>query len=145
MAVPIGRKVLLDTNIFIEYLRTGACSDWVWGRAGQAVRFLSAIVLMELRLGADSRRRKRAVDRIEAAFPAERTLAPTPELFSRAGWLFRRLHGDGSGLQDRLGPVDDLLIALTAWRIGAAVVTMNVREFRRIAAHLPGLDIIPPG
>ncbi|MBI2203919.1 MAG: hypothetical protein HYU41_08725 [Candidatus Rokubacteria bacterium] len=40
--------------------------------------------------------------------------------------------------------MDDLLIALTAWQIGAALVTSNVAEFRRIAAGLPGLSIIAP-
>ena len=64
MAVPVAGKVLLDTNVFIDYLRAGLHTDWVFGRVGNTVRFLSAIVLMELRLGADTPRRKRAVDRI---------------------------------------------------------------------------------
>ena len=144
MALPIGGKILLDTNTFIDYLRTGIHADWVWGRPGQAVRFLSAIVLLELRLGADSLRRERAVDRIEAAFPKDRIVAPTPLLFGRPGQVFRKLYGDGSGLADRLAPIDDLLMALTAWQIGATVVTRNVREFRRIAAHLPGLAVVSP-
>jgi predicted nucleic acid-binding protein len=44
-----------------------------------------------------------------------------------------------------LGPVNDLLIALTAWRIGATVVTGNLNEFQRIAAYLPGLSVLAPG
>jgi predicted nucleic acid-binding protein len=61
MAVPIGRKIMLDTNVFIDYLRLGLHADWVTGRAGRAIRFLSAVVLMELRLGADTLPRRRAV------------------------------------------------------------------------------------
>ena len=60
------------------------------------------------------------------------------------GVVFRALHGDGRGLRDRLGVVNDLLIALPAWRIGASVVTANVEEFTRIQRHLPGLSVAPP-
>jgi predicted nucleic acid-binding protein len=69
MAVSVTGKVLLDTNVFIDYLRAGLHADWVFGRVGNLIRFLSAVVLMELRLGADTPRRKRAVDRITALFP----------------------------------------------------------------------------
>ncbi len=31
MAVPVVGKVLLDTNVFIEYLRAGLHAEWVWG------------------------------------------------------------------------------------------------------------------
>jgi len=68
-------------------------------------------------------------------------IAPAPDLFDRAGVVFRALHGDGRGLRDRLGVANDLLIALTAWRIGATVV--NVEEFTRIRRHLPGLSVAP--
>ncbi len=145
MAVPVVGKVLLDTNVFIDYLRAGLHTDWVFGRVGNTVRFLSAIVLMELRLGADTPRRKRAVDQLQNAFPSGRLIAPAPQLFDHAGRLFRTLHSDGSGLGDRLGPLNDLLIALTARQIGATVVTGNLSEFRRIAIHLPGLKVVAPG
>ena len=108
------------------------------------VRFLSAVVLLELRVGADTARRSRAVDRIQAACPAERVVAPAPALFARAGTLFRTLHGDGSRFRDRLGPINDLLIAVTAWRIGATVVTANSGDFNRVAEHLPGLVVVEP-
>lgn len=144
MAVPVAGKVLLDTNVFIGYLRAGLHAEWVFGRVSNTIRFLSAIVLMELRFGADTPRRKRAVDGIQRAFPPGRVIAPTPLVFEQAGRLFRALHGDGSGFQDRLGPLNDLLIALTARQIGAAVVTNNLDEFRRIATRLPGLRIVAP-
>ncbi len=144
MAVRVRGKVLLDTNVFVDYLRAGRHADWVSGRVGEIIRFLSSVVLMELRLGADTPRRKRAVDRIKAAFPGGRLLAPTPELFDRAGQLFRPVFGDVSGHLDRLGPINDLLIALTAWQIGATVVTSNLDEFNRITGHLPGLAVVAP-
>ena len=144
MAVLVTGRILLDTNVFIDYLRAGRHGAWVWGGRESRIRFLSAVVLLELRLGADTARRERAVDRIQAAFPAERIVAPTTALWDRAGALFRTLHGTGSRLRDRLGPMNDLLIALTGWRIGATVVTSNSGEFGRIAEHLPGLVVAEP-
>jgi predicted nucleic acid-binding protein len=144
VAVPLSGKVLLDTNVFIDYLRADLYADWIFGGVSNIIRFLSSVVLMELRIGADTLRRQRAVDRIQAAFPTGRLIAPLPPLFDHAGRLFRTLHGGGSGLDDRLGPVNDLLIALTARQIGATVVTSNVDEFRQIARHLPGLRLAAP-
>ena len=54
------------------------------------------------------------------------------------------MYGNASGLSDRLGPMNDVLIALTAREIGATVVTSNVLEFRRIAGKVPGLKVSAP-
>ncbi len=145
MAAPLKGKIVLDTNVFIDYLRAGLHEDWVAGQVEGTVRFLSSVVLMELRLGADTVRRRRVVDRLKAAFPAGRVVAPGADLYDRAGVLFRRLHADGKGLVDRLGHVNDLLIALSAWQIGATVITSNVDDFRAIARHLSGLRWTTPG
>lgn len=144
MAVSVTGKILLDTNVFVDYLRANLHSDWVFGRVTSTIRFLSAVVLMELRLGADTPRRARVVDRIQSAFPPGRVIAPTPQVFEQAGRSFRLLHDDDSRRIDRLGPLNDLLIALTARQIGATVVTSNVNEFRRIAAQAPGLRVVAP-
>jgi predicted nucleic acid-binding protein len=143
MALPITGKVLLDTNVLIDYLRAGLHAEWVLGGQGSIVRFISAVVLLELRLGADTPKRKRAVDRLHNAFHSGRILGLTSTVLDEAGGIFRAMYGNASGLPDRLGPVNDLLIALTAREIGAAVVTGNVLEFRRIAAKVCGLRIVP--
>ena len=143
MALPITGKVLLDTNVLIDYLRAGLHAEWVLGGQGTIVRFISAVVLLELRLGADTPKRKRAVDRLHHAFHSGRILGLTATVIDEAGRVFRAMYGNASGLQDRLGPINDLLIALTAREIGAAVVTGNVLEFRRIAAKVRGLRIVP--
>ncbi len=142
MALPVGRKVLLDTNVFIDFLRAELHADWVFGGRERVIRFVSAIVLMELYLGADTPKRKRAVDQVVAAFPANRVIAPASFLFPRAGKLFRILYYGSIKAADRLGPMNDLLIALTAREIGATVVTNNISEFTRIAAQVPGLQIL---
>lgn len=144
MALPVGGKVLLDTNVLIDYLRAGLHAEWVLGGGGGIIRFISAIVLLELRLGADTHKRKRAVDSLQQAFHSERILGLTPPLVDYAGRIFRALYGNAAGMGDRLGPLNDVLIALTARQIGAAVVTSNVMEFRRIGGKVSGLRVVAP-
>lgn len=142
MALSLSAKVVLDTNVFVDYLRAGMHAEWVLGPAGGRIRILSSVVLLELRFGADTPKRLRAIDRIRGAFPPARQVSPSPLSFDRAGRLFRLLHGAGSG--DRLGSMNDLLIALTAREIGATVVTRNRQEFTRIATAVPGLMVVSP-
>jgi predicted nucleic acid-binding protein len=40
--------------------------------------------------------------------------------------------------------MNDLLIALTGWQIGAAVVTSNIDAYQRSAEQLPGLVVLHP-
>lgn len=47
-------------------------------------------------------------------------------------------------MKDRLGPINDVMIALTAKHIGATVVTSNLLEFRRIATKVQGLKVVAP-
>ena len=144
MAVLVTGKVLVDTNVFVDYLRANLHSEWVFGSVSHTIRFLSTIVLMELRLGADTWRRERAVDRILGAFPAGRQVAPAPHLYDHAGRLFRAIHGAATGIDDRLGPMNDILIALSAREIGATVVTSNLKDFYRIGGQLAGLKVAAP-
>jgi len=144
MAVPVGGKVVLDTNVFIDFLRAGLHAECVLGGHGTVIRFLSGVVLLELQLGADTPKRRKAVDQLQEAFPSVRILGVTPSILDHAGRVFRALYGNASGLRDRLGPLNDLLIAFTAREIGATVVTSNVLDFRRIAANVPGLTIVTP-
>ena len=114
------------------------------GGGGSIIRFISAITILELRLGADTPKRKKAVDRLQQAFHTGRILGLTPPLVDHAGRVFRALYGNAAGMGDRLGPLNDVLIALTARQIGAAVVTGNAMEFRRIAAKVSGLKVVAP-
>ena len=144
MALPISGKILLDTNVLIDFLRAGMHTEWVLGGHGNVVRFISAVALLELRLGADTPKRKNAVDRIQQAFQAGRTLGLTATTLDHAGRLFRAVHGNASGMRDRLAPLNDMLIALTAREIGATVITSNLLEFRRLAGKISGLKVMAP-
>lgn len=85
MALPIVGKVLLDTNVLIDFLRAGMYAEWILGGQGSVVRFISAVALLELRLGADTPKRKKAVDRLSQAFQSGRILGLTPSVLDHAG------------------------------------------------------------
>ena len=102
MALPIGGKVLLDTTVLINFLRAGMHAEWVLGGHGTIVRFISAVALLELRLGPDTPKRKTAVGRLHQAFQPGRVLGLTPIILDHAGRLFRAMYGNASGLTDRL-------------------------------------------
>ncbi|MFZ5471348.1 MAG: type II toxin-antitoxin system VapC family toxin [Myxococcota bacterium] len=137
-------KVVIDTNVFVDYLRAGHFEQWVWGGMPGLVRFAPAIALLELRLGAHTELAKDSVAKIERGFSGRRLVAPPPGAYSVAGQVFREVYAVGSEPSDRFSVINDVLIALTARDLGAAVLTSNIGEFRRLAAAIPGLRVVSP-
>lgn len=138
------RRVVFDTNIYIDWINVGAHEDLLFER--DIVKHLSAIVVLELRAGAHSVRDRQWLERIERAFDqAGRVLVPSRAVYGAAGDVLRRLRAArGSSLEGRSGLVNDVLIALSARSIGATVVTQNERDFRAIQAVQPfQLAVVP--
>ena len=131
------RRFVVDTNIYIDWLNAGRHDDILFQR--DAVKHLSAIVLMELRAGAFSAADRRLVRRLEAAFEtAGRILVPSRGVFADAGDALRRLQVEhGFHLATSHGIANDVLIALSARAIGATIVTQNERHFRAIQTVRP--------
>lgn len=129
-------RLVIDTNIYIDWLNAGRHEDVVFQR--DAIKHLSAVVLMELRAGACSSADRRLVRRVESAFEkAGRILAPSRSVFAEAGDALRRLQERGFHIEASHSIVNDVLIALSARSIGATVVTQNERDFRAIRAVRP--------
>lgn len=123
-------KVVLDTNIYIDWINRGLREEWLIG--GGKVRYLSSVVVMELRAGAHTRSGRSAVDALVRGYSAAgRMLAPPPAAFDRAGSLLRRLRLAGYDVR-AASFVNDVLIAVTARLIGATVVTANHADFETI-------------
>jgi len=104
-----------------------------------ALKYMSAVVLMELRAGAFSPADRRVEARLQAAFErAGRLLAPTRIVFAEDGDTLRKLQGEqGYDIAARHSIVNDVLIALSARSIGATVVTQNERDYRAIERVRP--------
>jgi predicted nucleic acid-binding protein len=96
------------------------------------VRYLSAVVVMELRAGVSNRANREAVDALTRAYwSAGRLVSPSSEVFERAGAVLRKLKFVGRNVRDA-SLWGDVLITLTARSIGATVVTSKVVDFAAI-------------
>lgn len=117
------RRVVFDTNLYVDWMSTGAHEALLHRQ--DDVRYLSAVVLMELRAGATTRRADRALDRLRDAFEAHgRLLSPNAADLDVAGRALRKLRS--LGFETRRGAaVNDVLIALAARSVGAWLVSRD--------------------
>ena len=122
---------LPDTNACSHFMRGHTELVTRWLDAAHELR-LSSIVIAELEYGAAKAGSSRQRHRLEALVA---TLPHEPFTIADAA-AFGRLRASLSRGGELIGPYD-LLIAAQALRLGATVVTHNVREFSRV----PGLKI----
>jgi predicted nucleic acid-binding protein len=126
---------LLDSSIYISGLRRGddallALRRW----SIDAPLWLSAVVLEELYAGASGRVRQ-SLERMEREFDRmKRILVPNLGDWTETGRVLARLaakYGHEKIGQGRLA--NDALIAMSAARTGATVITANERDFAKLA------------
>lgn len=124
------KRVLLDTNVYIDWMNAGAHEAAVVGPG--LVRHLSAVVLMELDAGATTLAARRVVKQLGDTFAkVDRLAAPSLSAYRRAGTVLRSLHARGRDVR-RASLVNDVLIALTARDLGATVITRDASDFEQI-------------
>lgn len=130
-------RVVIDTNVYVDWLNEGQHEAILFQR--EAVKYLSAVVLMELSAGAFSARDRRLVREVTSAFAkVNRILLPTVTIYEEAGDVLRRLQESrGYTVASAYGLVNDVLIALSARSIGATVITQNERDFVAIQTIRP--------
>ena len=131
------RRVVIDTNVYVDWINRGRHEAVLFER--ETVKYLSAVVLMELRGGAFSERDRRLLQRLQTAFErAGRVLTPSRSVFAEAGDALRRLRAErGYNIGASYSISNDVLIALSARSIGASVVTQNEGDYRAIQAVRP--------
>ena len=124
------KKILIDTCVYIDWLNQGRHEEVMLGTG--IVRYLSAVVAMELRAGAQHRSARDAISALIRAYRAAgRLVAPSSELFERAGAVLRQLKLAGRDVR-HASLCNDVLISLTARSIGASVITVNLDDFSAI-------------
>lgn len=129
-------KVLPDTNVLIDWLNEGGYGEILLARG--VLKYLSAVVLLELESGAFSRRDQRVVGQLVRAFEqAGRIVVPFAADYREAGKLLRKLQQEkGYDLHKAYSLANDVLIALSARRVGAMVLTQNAKDFEAIREFL---------
>ena len=134
------RWAILDTSVYVGHWEQGRYEETLQAVERSFVVRHSAVVLSELRRGARTPRAERMVERLF------RTVAvrwePTASDWWQSGLLIRTI-GDAQDW-DRVKRRDfqnDALIALTARRHGATIVTANLRDFGLLASEL-GISVL---
>ena len=123
---------LLDTSVYIDNLRSGRFKQEILD-----LKFIvrcSAVVLAELARGARSREMKRFVDGLARNL---RVIAPTERDWIESGKIVSHLVVEhGYDLHKAREIHFDVLIALAAKRIGAFLITTNVKDFGAIQRYV---------
>jgi len=129
------QPALFDTSIYITALRLGDDAALGLRRiAGGAAVWLSSVVLEELYAGVSARNR-RAVERLERDFHrAGRILVPNLTDWTQTGKVLALLAAKHDYEQIGKGRLtNDALIAMSAGRLGITVITVNARDFAKLA------------
>ncbi len=122
------RRALIDTNVYVDHWERGLHAETLAAVSTSFVVRHSAVVLSELRRGARTRQARRTVESLFRL--AHEIWEPLSTDWWDAGKLVRDV-GDQAGWErnKRREFQNDALIALTARRHGAAVVTSNHADF----------------
>jgi len=129
------QPAILDSSVYISAIRRGDDSILALRRlVVDSPLWLSAVVLEELYAGAVGQVRH-SVERMERDFDrVRRILVPNLGDWTQAGRVLARLAAKYS--YEKIGQgrlANDALIAMSAARIGARVITANERDFSKLA------------
>jgi predicted nucleic acid-binding protein len=134
-------KVLFDTNIYISWIRNRQYSDLMLDY--KTIKYLSGVVLMELRAGAGTRKAARIIEKIQVPYiKAGRVVSLHPKDLITAG---RMISDMPESLKNKISTasfLNDIFIALNAVSIGGIVHTENREDFRLIKKYLPKLRLV---
>ena len=124
--------VIFDTSVYVDNLRSGRFTQEML-ELNYIVR-CSAVVLAELSRGARSREMKRFVDDLGKSLFV---IAPNERDWVESGRIVSRIAAaKGYDVHKTREIHFDVLIALTARRIGALLITCNAADFQAIRALL---------
>jgi predicted nucleic acid-binding protein len=133
----IANLAILDTSVYIDNLRSGRFKQEILDL--KFVVRCSAVVLAELSRGARSREMRRFVDGLAKNL---RIIAPTEREWIASGEIIRYLIAEHRYDVNKTREVHfDVLIALTARRSGAYLITCNSKDFTAIQRYV-GFELI---
>ena len=139
---------LLDSNLYIRaFTRDPDPSAFLaFHREALPQLVLSAVVIHELLVGAQSSSHRRKVEGLVETFRARRRIhTPTVSTWELAAEFDRELRTLGSyaGSLSQRSFANDLLLAATARELGATIITSNLSDFELIGQVAP-IKVVPP-
>jgi len=130
-------KVIPDTSVYIPFINKGIAYP-VFEMKTRPLLYMSAVVLEELYAGAFDKVSVKLLDRIYRTFKdTGRLIVPDADDWQKSGRIVAKL-GEKYGFEDKFLSklLNDILIALSARRIGAFLATLNLKDFLRIKEFL---------
>ncbi len=129
-------KALLDTNVLIDFFRNPNHKEEFEARTLRPQFYMSSVVALELYAGCrDKHEQDELASFLKPFETAGRIVTPDHACFLECGRVLAKLAQRGMGVAQRRQISNDVLIALSATRVGAIVVTANIRDFALIAEH----------
>jgi predicted nucleic acid-binding protein len=124
-----SQPVVFDTSIYIPYFRREAYRSLIEAQTRRGRNRLSSVVIQELYTGTRSPTDKRLLDELNRAFTSRGyVVTPEHEEWVLAGQLLNQ-YCRRHGFLDPRSHVADVLILISALRVGAVLITENVRNF----------------
>lgn len=127
-------KVLVDTSVYIGHLNRDLYSDLILNLIRTSVLYLHSIVFEELLAGARTDKEIRELHWLKKPFSgAGRIVTPSDEDWEETGLLVNRLVGKASIPPSKaVSLTHDILLAVSARKMGARVITENQKDFEKI-------------
>ena len=127
-------KVICDTSIYIPFINRGIAHPAVFNETSAPLLYMSSVVISELYAGAHDSRSIKILDKLYHTFQGVgRLIAPSDDDWRQTGGIIAKSgkkYGYDATYLSRLQ--NDILIAGSARRIGAFVLTNNEKDFVRI-------------
>lgn len=135
-------RVVLDTSVYLAILRDARFARSFRPRyeAEVARTYMSSVVVQELLAGTWGVRQRQQAESLFRPFErVGRLITPTHRVWREAGLTAARIaeRKPAERSKLRIGLLNDMLIALSARSIGAAVLTRNRGDFQLIQAFAP--------
>lgn len=131
-------KVVFDTSVYIPFINKGIVYPTSELNIGKPLLYMSAVVIEELYAGAFDNNSIKLIDRLYATFKdLGRLIVPEASDLQKAGKIIGRM-GRKYGFEDLFLTkiANDVLIALSSKRIGAVLITKNLKDFLLIKEFL---------
>ena len=134
-------KVMFDTNIYISWIRARTFEELMLKQ--KTVKYMSAIVLMELWAGARTKQAVRLVETLQNPYmKTGRVIPMTLNQYIQAGILISKFPPSYKKMLNTSGFTNDIQLALTSLSIGATLFTNNKNHFKIINSILKTLKVV---
>ncbi|MBI5198337.1 MAG: PIN domain-containing protein [Nitrospirae bacterium] len=142
------QKYLIDTNLYVDFLRSGKHHSFIETLYVQktACIFLSAVVAQELMTGVISQQGIRNVQSLLSPFERRgRIVTPLYSDWKIAGEVLSKLFREHPSTRSKLPTlVSDTLIAQSSRSVGAMLYTSNRSDFEWIQKYIPfSFEVVP--